>query len=71
MKRYGAQVHAQKEDAHERFRGAGLGKEGRLGFDPGKGLFEEEDLPFARMNSRACSAISRKVQKTSVCETLP
>ena len=49
MKRYGAQVcYTQKEDAHEEVsEERALAKKVDLVLTPGKGLFEEEDLPFA------------------------
>ena len=66
MKRYGAQVcYAQKEDAHEEVsEERALAKKVDLVLTPGKGLFEEEDLPFALDElPRVFSHFRRKVQK--------
>ena len=48
MERYGAQrCYAQREDAHEEVsEERALAKKVDLVLTPGKGLFEEEDLPF-------------------------
>ena len=66
MKRYGAQVcYAQKEDAHEEVsEERALAKKVDLVLTPGKGLFEEEDLPFALDElPHVFSHFRRKVQK--------
>ncbi len=66
MKSYGAQVcYAQKEDAHEEVsEERALAKKVDLVLTPGKGLFEEEDLPFALDElPHVFSHFRRKVQK--------
>ena len=66
MKSYGAQVcFAQKEDAHEEVsEERALAKKADLVLTPGKGLFEEEDLPFALDElPHVFSHFRRKVQK--------
>ncbi len=66
MKSYGAQVcYAQREDAHEEVsEERALAKKVELVLTPGKGLFEEEDLPFALDElPHVFSHFRRKVQK--------